>query len=89
MVYNSKAATRNLEQFIYSNVIGYRSAFQVSDAKRDGTVFVRFRSVHIWTAMEIADMFGQELTRLGKDFTRTDDNKVRLPLSQFGDLASE
>lgn len=83
MVHNSKQRVKALEDFIYANVIGHRTAFQVSDVKQDGTVFVRFRSAHIWSAMDITRSFTQELTRLGKAFVQTDDNKVRLALDQF------
>lgn len=84
VVHGSKARTKALEQFILSNVVGHRTAFEVSDVKADGTVFIRFRSYMDWSAMYLTSCFTQSLTRAGHlTFTQTDDNKVRLDLAHF------
>jgi hypothetical protein len=86
MVHNSKARIKVLEDWLYANVIGHRSAFEVSDVKQDGSVFIRFRGIHIWSSMELARMCGKELLQAGKTYVQTDDNKLRLALDQFGSV---
>ena len=52
----------------------------VSDAKRDGTVIVRFLSCDAESATEAVERWGRDLTERGAEFTQVDDNKIRLAL---------
>lgn len=83
MVHNSKARIKALEQFIIQNVCEERSSFEVSDVKRDGTVFVRFRSITEVSATHAMTAFQDAMNESKKDYVITDVNKVRLPLAQF------
>jgi len=83
MVHDSRARTQALVQFIMENVVGHRSAFEVSDVKQDDTVFVRFRSYLKWSAMELSEDFNHALWAHRKDFVQTGDVQFRLRLDQF------
>lgn len=52
----------------------------VSDAKNDGTVFIRFFSCDDISACEAAEAWGRHLTTLGADFTQVEDHIIRMPL---------
>lgn len=84
MVAHRKALTTELVSFIMSNVVGHRTAFEVSDVKRDGTVFVKFRSYMNWAGADLAAEFNRALWKDGKLFTQTSDVQFRLRLDQFG-----
>jgi hypothetical protein len=84
MVADSRKRTRALEQFIVFHMEIPKSLFEVSDVKRDGTVFVKFRSSDFAPAMTLTENFGEALRYANKDFVQTDDNKIRLALEQFG-----
>ena len=84
MVADSRKRTKALEQFIVFHMEIPKSLFEVSDVKRDGTVFVKFRSSDYADAMTLTESFGQALQYAKKDYVQTDDNKVRLALEQFG-----
>jgi len=83
MVHNSTARSHSLNSFILDEVIENKQAFEVSDVKRDGSVFVRFRSVTEACATACAKSFKEALENYGFNYTQTDDNKFRLPLEQF------
>lgn len=83
VVHNSKARTQALVAFILGNVTGHRSAFEVSDVKGDGTVFVRFRSSPHEPAITLAEAFRDALGGSGLLFVQTEDTKFRLALDQF------
>ncbi len=82
-MHNSKAFTRNLVAFVMEHVIGHRTAFDVSDVKRDGTVFVKFRSYMQWDSHSLAVSFNKALWEHDKLFAQTDDRTFRLALDQF------
>lgn len=52
----------------------------VSDAKNDGTVFIRFFSCDEISAVEAAEFWGRHLTQTGADFTQVEDHIIRMPL---------
>jgi hypothetical protein len=87
MVHHSNARIQNLTKFILHNVADYKSHFEVSDVKQDGTVFVRFKSVEAGTyrgtASELAGRFFRALTEARYTFVQVDVGKFRLPLDQF------
>ncbi len=83
MVPHGKARLKALEQFILANATVYSSAFEISDVKGDGTVFVRFRSSPVYSAISIAEAFRDALNGHKLQFVQTDDNKFRLALDQF------
>jgi hypothetical protein len=80
---DKKALTRNLVAFIMEHVIGHRTAFQVSDAHRDGTVFVKFRSYMTYDSFSLAQLFNHRLWENKKLFTQMDDRTFRVALDQF------
>lgn len=82
-VHNSKALTKTLVDFILANVTRHRTSFEVSDVKRDGTVFVRFRSSPRDPAICLAESFCDALNARGFFFVQTDDTKFRMALDQF------
>jgi hypothetical protein len=82
-VHNSKALIKVLIDFILANVTGHRTSFEVSDVKRDGTVFVRFRSSPHDPAIYLAEAFRDALSGRGLQFVQTEDTKFRLALDQF------
>lgn len=84
MVHNSKARVQALATFIMDAVIGHRTAFDVSDVKQDGTVFVKFRSYMSWSSATLSRDFNRALHGAQKKFTQTDDRTFRLALDQFG-----
>jgi hypothetical protein len=83
MVHNSKALIAALANFIVFHLEMSKSLFEISDVKRDGTVFVKFRSDDAAAAATYTESFGQALQFAKKDYVQTDDNKVRLSLEQF------
>lgn len=74
---------KSLEAFIMPAVTHWRFAFEISDVKSDGTVFVRFRSTANQSSISLAEAFRDALSGLGMLFEQTDDNKFRLALDQF------
>ena len=81
-VHNKKARMEDLYSLI-SAVSGLplgAPAWQLSDVKQDGTVFVRFRSLEDHPASTITDRVESGLFDRGYEFTRTDDNKLRVRL---------
>lgn len=82
-VHDSKVRTRTLVQFILENVTGRYVSFDVSGVKRDGTVFVRFRSTPHDPAIILAKSFRDALNGHGLLFLQTEDTKFRLALDQF------
>ncbi len=83
MVHHAKARTQALSKFILDNVVGHKTAFEISDVKQDGTVFVKFRSYMEWPAMSLASDFNRALCRSNLLFTQTSDKQIRLALDQF------
>jgi hypothetical protein len=83
MVHNSKALSAALANFIVLHLEVSKSLFEISDVKRDGTVFVKFRSDDAAPAATYTENFAHVLQFFGKDYVQTDDNKVRLALEQF------
>ena len=53
---------------------------QVSDVKRDETVFVRLLSTERVSAVEQAEVLGQFLMDANIDFTQVDDVRIRMKL---------
>ena len=84
MVHRSTAHKKALTKFIMDAVIGHRTAFDVSDVKQDGTVFVKFRSYMSWSSDTLSRDFNRALHGAEKKFTQTDDRTFRLALDQFG-----
>ena len=84
MVHNSKARTRALISFLLEEVIENQQAYEVSDVKQNGTVFVRFRSVTEAAATASACAFQDALEAFGARFQRPEEHKFRLALEQFG-----
>jgi|SRR6478609_1046831 len=85
-VHNSRAKLRALEGFIaraLSHVTGDRAAFELSDVKGDGTVFVRFRSTDKVSSIFLAETFRDALNGLSIQFEQTDDTKFRASLDAF------
>lgn len=80
---DKKALTRNLVAFIMEHVIGHRTAFDVSDVHRDGTVFVKFRSYMSWDSHTLATTFNRALWGANKPFVQSDDRTFRVALDQF------
>lgn len=83
MVPNSKERMHALEVFIFHHVTIAWSCFEVSDVKKDGTVFVKFRSGPGATASELSRRFSKALLDTGYQFVQPEDVKFRLPLTQF------
>lgn len=84
MVHYSNARIETLTRFIMDNVPGCtRSAVEVSPVKRDGTVFVKFRSSAEATAVQLTSSFAEALLAAGKAHVPIDVNKIRVPLEQF------
>ena len=81
--HNSRAQVHHLEDLILSDVVGFHAAFEVSDVKQDGTVFVKFRSHHERAASEMTRRFCKALRDTGRQWQQTADNMVRLALDQF------
>lgn len=85
-VFASKARIKTLERFLFDEVIERPQAFEVSDVKGDGTVFVRFRSVTEASATACAKSFREACEGRGILYTQTEENKFRLALDQFHPL---
>ena len=83
MVHNNKALTKTLEAFIIDNLGIPTGAFEVSDVKQDGTVFVKFRSYRDWPASMLAQDFAGGMTNHAKLFAQTTHVQFRLALDQF------
>lgn len=84
MVHHSNARTATLTRFIMDNVPGCTSAaLEVSPVKRDGTVFIKFRSSAEASAAQLTSSFAEALREAGRAYAQVDVNKVRLPLEQF------
>ncbi len=81
--HGSAAQLRDLTGFILDRVVGSRTSFEVSDVKRDGTVFVRFRSGQGHSATYLIDNFVIALNRHAVAHALPDENKVRLSLKAF------
>lgn len=81
MVHDSKARLRVLNAFIRDAVPG--ATVEVSDVKRDGTVFVRFKSGRGSPCDHAVATFVQALRNNGHAFVPHDENQIRLPLQQF------
>jgi hypothetical protein len=81
MVHHSKSRRQNLTKFIMANVAD--AAFEVSDVKRDGSVFVRFRTHLGCPGATMAADFSAALRRGMFQFTQTSDIQIRLTLDQF------
>jgi hypothetical protein len=85
-VHNARAKLRALEGFVARSVqhlTGDRNAFQLSDVKGDGTVFVRFRSTDKVSSINLAETFRDALNGLSIRFEQTDDTKFRASLDAF------
>lgn len=86
MVHNSKQLFRNLDVFIarFSTVV--TGSVRISDAKRDGTVFVRFRSTEVEPAEDPARRFKAALDGLasvGVTYEQPTPVQFRVALSHF------
>lgn len=86
MVHDSKRLLAGLKRYIERFVTSNRSAYEVSDAKQDGTVFVRFKSAGDVDAQVLCGLFHAALGRLGACFTRPDSTRFRVPLRQVVEL---
>jgi hypothetical protein len=85
MVHNSKAKVNTLKRLVEAASglpLGQRP-WEVSDVKRDDTVFIRFRSCETDAAITITERVRDVLNAQGYDFTQVDDKALRLPLNQF------
>ena len=85
MVHDSKRLTSLLCAFIHQHVTHSPGASEVSDVKRDGTVFVRFTSTGAVPSSLRCDLFQAALHRAGIVSVRTDECRFRLALDQFRD----
>ena len=86
VVHNAKAKSRALEGFIarsISHLTSNHAAFQLSDVKGDGTVFVRFRSTDEVSSIRLAETFRDALNGLSIRFEQTDDTRFRALLDAF------
>jgi len=83
MVANSRKLTRNLQAYIRTHVT-MSSCYELSDTKRDGTVFVRFRSSEETDSDTLSSLFSFALLNDNKFFSQVDDRTFRVPLNQFG-----
>jgi hypothetical protein len=83
MVHHSSARINALINFIIEHTKTDKSTFQVSDVKRDGTVFVKFRSSSTIPALFLAECFNRALWSANMQFTQTTDVQFRLSLDQF------
>jgi len=72
-----------LELFIREHVTGQRAAYDVSDAKRDGTVIVRFRSTSMVPAAYLVDRMARALAARDMAHERPSDCHVRMRLDLF------
>ncbi len=80
VTHNKKFRLRALDEYVRATVIG--GDCELSDVKRDGTIFVRFRSTFDVSALESAEIFGRALMISGVAFTQVDDSRIRLPLPE-------
>lgn len=78
-IHNKKERVTALHHIVES-ASGVKSSFELSDVKRDETVFVRFRSVDDCPAVTIACRVAKSLMTSGHEFTQIDDNKLRIKL---------
>lgn len=83
VVHGAKARTTTLVRFIMENVTNRRSAFEVSDVKSDGTVFVKFRSSPVDSASDLTRRFRVSLEGTNRRFEAVSTTQVRLALDQF------
>jgi len=87
MVHNSNARIEVLSAFILEHVADYRSHFEISDVKQDGTVFVKFRGTAAGsfgaTPQTLGQRFGEALKNTNRLFQQLDVHKFRLALDQF------
>lgn len=85
--HGAKNATKRLEEFILMNVIGWKSSFIISDVKRDGMVFVRFRSSPFTSAFEMVDQFRRLLCSNKVEYVfAPGDVVIRVKISQCSAL---
>ncbi len=85
MVSDAKAQARSLERFI-KRYCG--TTFRMSDAHRDGTVVIRFRSEPAGaSAMELTGIVVDALFQVPTvEWERTGDNLIRVNLNTVKDL---
>jgi hypothetical protein len=83
MVPNSHERLHALDVFIFHHVTINWSLFEVSNVKKDGTVFVKFKSGVRVSASELSKLFLRALESTGYSYTQPDDVKFRLPITQF------
>lgn len=85
MVPFARSLHDQLERFIRERITdGHSGCFEVSTVKRDGTVFVRFKSVGDRPATFLVERFVCELGRDGLSYVQIDNVRFRLALDQFG-----
>ena len=80
---NVTSRVRALADFIKLETGCPGVGFDVSAPKRDGTVFVRFRSCTEGSAFAFSQSFCEALEAYDVQFTQPEDCKFRLLLSQF------
>ena len=80
-VQNKRERLDALKQVLVTT-LGHSTAkvVEMSDVKRDGTVFLRFKSTTEVSAIEATEAFGRHLMGTGAAFMQTDDNRIRMPL---------
>lgn len=83
MVHDSHRLLTALDAFIRERVTPNRHAYEVSDVKSDGTVFIKFRSAGDMSADGHATVFTQALSTKAYLFTRPTAVQFRLALDQF------
>jgi hypothetical protein len=81
MVHDSNRLIDILLNFIRRS--GEVCSYEVSDVKRDGTVFVKFRSTVRLDAVHQAKEFARHCCRSEVEFVQLDEAKFRLALEQF------
>lgn len=81
-VHDSRARLRALRSFLLT--LGMSpAAFEVSDVKGDGTVFVRFRSVDGESSNELGERFQEALEGHGLPYMMPEVTKFRIELARF------
>lgn len=85
VVHNKHARLEALNEMISDALVvlcvaNASKLIEVSDVKRDGTIFIRFKSFDSTSAIEATEAFGQYLTNVKIAFEQVDDVRIRMTL---------
>lgn len=85
IVVGAKRRVKAVKELLRSRITDDRSSYDVSDVKRDGTLFVRFHSTNSAPARITAAAFEAVLIEMKVEFSRENgEPKYRMRADQFG-----